>query len=100
MGIISGTVLSVMLTVGGVAVAAEGGAGAGQHFVAGHVLLGMGIGLFLTTWIRAAVRRILARSPFGSRRTPATQESADHATVTVLPLRAPSVVPLRGRHAA
>ncbi|WP_285318159.1 hypothetical protein [Pseudarthrobacter sp. lyk4-40-TYG-27] len=100
MGVISGTALSMMLTVGGVAMAAEGGPGAGQHYVAGHVLLGMGIGLFLTTWIRTAVRHILARSTFGSRRTPAAQEPADPATVTVLPLRAPSVVPLRGRHAA
>ncbi|WP_285245993.1 hypothetical protein [Pseudarthrobacter sp. efr-133-R2A-89] len=97
MGVISGTALSMMLTVGGVAMAAEGGPGAGQHYVAGHVLLGMGIGLFLTTWIRTAVRHILVRSTFGSRRTPAAQEPA---TVTVLPLRAPSVVPLRGRHAA
>ncbi|MFF1881855.1 hypothetical protein ACFVVC_10355 [Pseudarthrobacter sp. NPDC058196] len=100
MGVISGTALSVMLTVGGVAIAAEGGPGAVQHYVAGHALLGMGIGLFITTLIRTAARYVLARSTSASRRTQAVQEPADPASVTVLPLRAASVISLRGRHAA
>lgn len=100
MGVILGTALSVMLTVGGVAVAAEGAPGAVQHYAAGHVLLGMGIGLFLTTLIRAGARHVLARSTSTSRSAQAPQDYAGPGTVTVLPLRAASVVPLRGRHAA
>jgi hypothetical protein len=100
MGVTSGTAVSLMLTVVGAAVAAQGGQGAAQHYVAGHVLLGMGIGLFVTTFIRLGARLILARSTSAPRRAQTPQESADRATVTVLPLRPASVVPLRGRHAA
>jgi len=100
MGVISGTALSVMLTAGGVVIATEGGPGAVQHYEAGHVLLGMGIGLFVTTLIRTAARYILARPTRVSRRTPVVQEPADPATVALLPLRAAAVVPIRGRHAA
>ncbi|MDP9987525.1 hypothetical protein J2S98_002692 [Arthrobacter oryzae] len=94
MGAIFGTALSLMLTVGGAAVAAEGGPGAAQHYLAGHVLLGVGIGLLIATILRTAVRILLAR-----RTAPADKTTAA-ATVTVLPVRSTAPMPMRGRHAA
>lgn len=102
MGAIFGTALSLMLAVGGAAVAAEGGPGAAQHYLAGHVLLGVGIGLLIATFLRAGARILLARQTLPARKadvlTPVAEPAT--ATVTVLPVRSPSAVPLRGRHAA
>lgn len=100
MGAIFGTALSLMLTVGGAAVAAEGGPGAAQHYLAGHVLLGVGIGLMIATGLRAGVRLLLARATSQARSAPALPTESDSATVTVLPVRSAAPVPLRGRHAA
>ena len=100
MGAIFGTALSLMLTVGGAAVAAEGGPGAAQHYLAGHVLLGVGIGLMIATALRTGGRLLLARATSQARRTPALPTESEPATVTVLPVRSAAPVPLRGRHAA
>ncbi|MDQ0732322.1 hypothetical protein [Arthrobacter sp. B1I2] len=100
MGAIFGTALSLILTVGGAVVAAEGGPGAAQYYLAGHVLLGVGIGLLIATMLRCGVRVLLARA--ASREPKASMKASigEYASVTVLPVRTASVVPLRGRHAA
>lgn len=106
MGAIFGTALSLMLTVGGAAVAASGGPGAAQHYLAGHVLLGVGIGLLIAIALRTGVRTLMARPNSHTRPTSSVRGAAvpppviDAATVTVLPVRSASTVPLRGRHAA
>jgi len=100
MGAIFGTALSLMLTVGGAAVAAEGGPGAAQHYLAGHVLLGVGIGFLIATILRAGVRILLARATAPARETHVVPQAAEPAPVTVLPVRGTAAVPLRGRHAA
>jgi len=100
MGAIFGTALSLMLTVGGAAVAAEGGPGAAQHYLAGHVLLGLGIGLLIATMLRTVARFLLARAASPAEKTMALPPGTDPATVTVLPLRSAAPMPMRGRHAA
>jgi hypothetical protein len=95
MGAIFGTALSVMLTVGGAATAAGA---AGQYHLAGHVLLGLGIGLLVATLVRTGARLVLARQ--ATRVRDAGRAHAAPAPVTVLPVRSASAVPLRGRHAA
>jgi len=100
MGAIFGTALSLMLTVGGAAVAAEGGPGAAQHYLAGHVLLGVGIGLLIATILRTALRILLARRASPAHQTTALIPETDPATVTVLPIRSSAPMPMRGRHAA
>jgi len=100
MGAIFGTALSLMLTVAGAAVAAEGGPGAAQHYLAGHVLLGMGIGLLIATILRTGVRILLARANSPAPKVAAQPPETDTATVTLLPVRSAASVPLRGRHAA
>lgn len=75
-----------------------GALGLGGQYLAGHVLLGLGIGLLAARIVRMAVRRSVR-----SMRPRATEVQAPSravATVTVLPVRAASVAPLRGRHAA
>ncbi|QDG88285.1 hypothetical protein [Pseudarthrobacter sp. NIBRBAC000502770] len=104
MGAIFGTALSLMLTVGGAAVAALDGPGAARHYLAGHVLLGVGIGLMIATAMRTAARFLMARPTPPARGTmvpvPVPGPSVDAAPVTVLPVRSGPAVPLRGRHAA
>lgn len=100
MGAIFGTALSLMLTVGGAAVAAAGGPGAARHYLAGHVLLGLGIGLLIATALRMGARILLARPAPPVREAAEPASAAGVAPVTVLPVRAASAVPLRGRHAA
>lgn len=105
MGAIFGTALSLMLTVGGAAVAAERGPGAAQHYLAGHVLLGVGIGLLCATAVRTGIRHLLARPGSQRRSAPVAPSAAEPAPVTVLPvtvlpIRTVSAEPLRGRHAA
>jgi hypothetical protein len=98
MGAIFGTALSLMLTVGGAAVAADRGPGGLQYYLAGHVVLGVGIGLLIATVLRTGIRLLLARST--SRTAPTARPAAEPAPVTVLPVRTAAAVPLRGRHAA
>lgn len=100
MSAIFGTALSLMLTVGGAAVAAEGGPGAAQHYLAGHVLLGVGIGLLIATILRMGVRILLARRTSSAHKATPLTPQADPATVTVLPIRSTAPMPMRGRHAA
>lgn len=100
MGGILGMALSLMLAVGGAAVAAEGGPGAAQHYVAGHVLLGVGIGLLIATLLRAGFRLLRARTTSRTARIPVHPPAAGPARVTMLPVRTAPAVPLRGRHAA
>jgi len=106
MGAIFGTALSLMLTVGGAAVAALDGPGAARHYLAGHVLLGVGIGLMIATAMRTAARFLMARPTQPAHGTmvpvpvPLRVPSVDAAPVTVLPVRSAPAVPLRGRHAA
>ncbi|KRE85127.1 hypothetical protein [Arthrobacter sp. Soil764] len=100
MGAIFGTALSLMLTVGGAAVAADRGVGAAQHHLAGHVLLGVGIGLLIATALRTGLRLLLARPASPARTAPVAPPEAEYAPVTVLPVRTARTAPLRGRHAA
>lgn len=106
-----------LVAAAGAALAASapyGAVGHGGQYLAGHVLLGLGLGQLLAAVVRYAVRRVVA----GAARTtpaplavvPAVQAAAaaapagtptgDIAAVTVLYPRPAAVVPLRGRHAA
>ncbi|MEE9095066.1 hypothetical protein [Pseudarthrobacter phenanthrenivorans] len=100
MGAIFSTALSLMLTVGGAAVAAEGGPGAPRQYLVGHVLLGVGIGLLIATALRIALKMVLARPASRVPRAPAQPVAGEPAAVTVLPVRSAHAVSLRGRHAA
>ncbi|WP_258805815.1 hypothetical protein [Pseudarthrobacter sp. NS4] len=107
MGTVLGVAWSLMMTTGGAAVAAGapfGAAGMGGQYLAGHVLLGLGLGQLLAMVLRSAARRILRNArprPVGTYGDGAVQAPEPHlATVTVLPVRQASVPPLRGRHAA
>ncbi|NUT70867.1 hypothetical protein [Pseudarthrobacter sp. C4D7] len=100
MGAIFGTALSLMLTVGGAAVAALGGPGASRNYLVGHVLLGVGIGLMLSMALRAGARFIIMRTVAQAPGAPMLPPAVDAAAVSVLPVRSASTVPLRGRHAA
>jgi hypothetical protein len=88
-----------------------GSVGHGGQYLAGHVLLGLGLGQLLAAAVRFAVRRMVAgaasrtsSAPLAA--VPATETAAvaasagDMAAVTVLYPRPAAVVPLRGRHAA
>ena len=98
MGAVVGTVWSLLVSAAGTAVSATapfGAAGHGAQYLAGHVLLGLGLGQLAAILLRIAVRRIVRRA--GARIQP---QQAQPAVVTALPARPASVVPLRGRHAA
>ncbi|GAA3406325.1 MULTISPECIES: hypothetical protein [Pseudarthrobacter] len=90
-----------------------GAVGHGGQYLAGHVLLGLGLGQLLAAVVRFAVRRMVAgaarTAPAPLAAVPALQTAAapagdriagDVAAVTVLYPRPAAVVPLRGRHAA
>ncbi|MEV8133022.1 hypothetical protein [Pseudarthrobacter oxydans] len=93
-----------------------GAVGHGGQYLAGHVLLGLGLGQLLAAVVRYAIRRMVAgtaarTSPAALSGVPALQTAAaavpagdrtprDSAAVTVLYPRPAAVVPLRGRHAA
>lgn len=100
MGAIFGTALSLMLTAGGAAVAAAGGPGTAQHYLAGHVLLGVGIGLLIATALRTGGRILMARAVSPAQKAAVPAPVVEATPVTVLPVRSASTVPLRGRHAA
>ncbi|WP_045732688.1 hypothetical protein [Pseudarthrobacter chlorophenolicus] len=113
MSAVFGVAWSLMLTAGGAAIAASaphGGAAPGGQYVAGHVLLGVGIGQLAAVLVRAAVQGVLRHA--ATRRSQQAGAHADAALsdiaaapvtarVSTLPLRpAASLAPLRGRHAA
>ena len=86
-----------MVAAAGVALAFSAPLGAAVQdgkYLAGHVLLGLGLGQLITMLLRIAGRD---KSAFRMRR-PAPSRSAQ---VTVLPVRRPAtMVTLRGKHAA
>ena len=106
----------VAVTGAGLAVSAPfGAAGHGGQYLAGHVLLGLGLGQLLAAVVRWAARRVLrnaaaraAAAPLSAVPLAAVPEvdavpGVDRGTpapVTVLYPRPAAVVPLRGRHAA
>ncbi|OAE01662.1 hypothetical protein [Arthrobacter sp. OY3WO11] len=116
----SAVVVAIWSLVGasGAALAASAPYGAVGHgqYLAGHVLLGVGLGQLLAAVVRYAVRRMVAGA--AARTTPAPlaavqavqtaaaaapavdRPAGDIAAVTVLYPRPAAVVPLRGRHAA
>lgn len=101
MGTVFGVAWSLMLTAGGAAVAAGapfGAAALGGQYLAGHVLLGVGLGQLLAMLLRLTARRILHVARTRSARVQQPEDSM--ANVMVLPVRQASVPPLRGRHAA
>ncbi|MCT9625384.1 hypothetical protein HWD94_09640 [Pseudarthrobacter equi] len=117
MGAVFGVAWSLMLTAGGAAVAASapyGGAAPGGQYLAGHVLLGVGIGQLAAVLLRAAFQGALGRlrAHAASGRGPQAVAGAaaaeceiaaapGPARVSTLPMRPPaSLAPLRGRHAA
>ncbi|GGI83242.1 hypothetical protein [Pseudarthrobacter scleromae] len=107
-----------LVAAAGAALAASapyGAVGHGGQYLAGHVLLGLGLGQLLAAVVRYAVRRMVAgaawTTPAPLAAVPAVQTVAaaapagdrpagDIAAVTVLYPRPAAVVPLRGRHAA
>ena len=115
MGTVFAVALSITLTAGGAAVAAGApfgaAAGLGGQYLAGHVLLGVGLGHLAAMLVRAGVRRIVARvrtrhAAGPAVAIPAPSVQATEATgprlasVSVLPARPAAIHPLRGRHAA
>lgn len=119
MSAVFGAIWSLVAAAGAALAASApfGAAGHGGQYLAGHVLLGVGLGQLLAAVLRAAVRRVLRKAP---RTTPvplaAVPEAAPAAgwpvtaavpataiettAVTVLRPRPAAVVPLRGKHAA
>lgn len=122
MSAVIGAIWSLVAAAGAALAASApfGAAGHGGQYLAGHVLLGVGLGQLLAAVLRAAVRRVLRKAP---RTTPvplaAVPEAAPAAAltlaaavpapaidaiettaVTVLRPRPAAVVPLRGKHAA
>jgi hypothetical protein len=101
-----------------------GAAGHGGQYLAGHVLLGLGLGQSIAILLRISVKRLVARRAAGTvREVPgqtipervlparpaamapaavahAPAARAATAPVTVLPAPPAAMVPLRGRHAA
>ncbi|MBT2247491.1 hypothetical protein JHV56_02110 [Arthrobacter sp. BHU FT2] len=119
MGTVFGVAWALMLAAGGAAFAAaspDGGAAHGGQYLAGHVLLGVGIGQLAALLLRRSARLVVARlrvrstGPAAAPRVPyrkaatAPEPSAAGpvvASVAVLPVRpAASMARLRGRHAA
>lgn len=105
MGTICGVAWSMMLMAGGAVMAAGapfGALGLGGQYLAGHVLLGLGIGLLAARVVRVAARRsVKALRPRTEVSTADVQApSRAVAAVTILPVRPASMPPLRGRHAA
>lgn len=103
MGTIFPAAAALAATFAGAAAALSapfGAAGNGGQYLAGHALLGLGLGHSIAILLRIATRRLLVgRSVV--REAPFTAPEPNRiATVTVLPTRPPAMAPLRGRHAA
>ncbi|WP_458778679.1 hypothetical protein [Arthrobacter sp. D3-16] len=103
MGTVFSAATALAATLAGAAAALSapfGAAGNGGQYLAGHVLLGLGLGHTIAILLRIATRRLLAGRSVG-KETAGTAPVPDRiATVTVLPTRPPAMAPLRGRHAA
>lgn len=122
MSAVIGAIWSLVAAAGAtLAVSAPfGAAGHGGQYLAGHVLLGLGLGQLLAAVLRLAARRVLRKAP---RTTPVSLAAVPAAVpaavtevrpvsgtvpaaaieptaVTVLRPRPAAVMPLRGRHAA
>ncbi|MFP5365450.1 MAG: hypothetical protein ACLGIS_01060 [Actinomycetes bacterium] len=120
MGAVTAAVWSLVAAAGAaLAVSAPFGALIhGGQYLAGHVLLGLGLGQLAVAALRYAARRIIRKAasrpaPVSLSTGPAVEAAPagrapvrvpagtpDTATVTVLRPRPAAVAPLRGRHAA
>jgi hypothetical protein len=103
MGTVLAAATALALTTAGAAAALSapfGAAGNGGQYLAGHVLLGLGLGHSIAILLRIATRRLVARRSAGKATAATAPAPAPLATVTALPTRPPAMVPLRGRHAA
>ena len=119
MSAVFGAIWSLVAAAGAALAASApfGAAGHGGQYLAGHVLLGVGLGQLLAAVLRAAVRRVLRKAPRTTQvplaavpeaapaaarkvaaAVPAT--AIETTAVTVLRPRPAAVVPLRGKHAA
>lgn len=103
MGTAFSAATALAVTVAGAAAALSapfGAAGNGGQYLAGHVLLGLGLGYSIAILLRMATRRLMAGRS-SAREAAATAPEPDQlATVTLIPTRPPAMAPLRGRHAA
>ena len=120
MSAVIGGAIWFLVAAAGAALAASapfGAAGHGGQYLAGHLLLGLGLGQLLAALLRADGRRVLLKAPrttpvfvaavpgeapAAARPVKAAVPAANIETtaVTVLRPRPAAVVPLRGRHAA
>lgn len=114
MSAVIGAIWSLVAAAGAtLAVSAPfGAAGHGGQYLAGHVLLGLGLGQLLAAVLRLAARRVLRKAPRTTpislaavtevRPVPGTVPAAaiETTAVTVLRPRPAAVMPLRGKHAA
>jgi hypothetical protein len=101
MGTVIAAATALAVTAAGAAAALSapfGAAGLGGQYLAGHVLLGLGLGHAVAILLRIAIKRLVAGRA-ASKET-AGVAPAPLATVTALPGRPPAMAPLRGRHAA
>jgi hypothetical protein len=129
MGTVFAAASALVITAAGAATALSapfGAAGHGGQYLAGHVLLGLGLGQSIAILLRLAVKRLAAWPSAGNDFEPSASEQnppvsaapprpaavapavlvsvpaarAATAPVTVLPAPAAALSPLRGRHAA
>ncbi|MFF1253440.1 hypothetical protein ACFVYC_13195 [Pseudarthrobacter sp. NPDC058329] len=103
MGAVIGAASAVAVTAAGAAAALSapfGAAGNGGQYLAGHVMLGLGLGHAIAILLRVATRRLMAGRTVSMAEEDTAAAPAHMATVTVLPARPPAMAPLRGRHAA
>jgi hypothetical protein len=125
MGTVFAAVSALVVAAAGAAAALSapfGAAGHGAQYLAGHVLLGLGLGQSIALLLRIALKRLVARraaasapdapgqaervlparpaamAPAAVSRAALTQ--APTAPVTVLPAPPAAMVPLRGKRAA
>jgi hypothetical protein len=128
MGTVFAVASALVVAAAGAAAALSapfGAAGHGGQYLAGHVLLGLGLGQAIALLLRSAIKRLMARRAAGRGKVltapeqpvavgvlparpavmaPAALSSVPNtgatAPVTVLPARPAALNPLRGRHAA
>jgi hypothetical protein len=119
MSAVIGAIWSLVAAAGAVlAVSAPfGAAGHGGQYLAGHVLLGLGLGQVLAAVLRLAARRVIMKArramPVSLAAVPGAAVTVtapvpealpaaaiETTAVTVLRPRTAAVVSLRGRHAA
>lgn len=103
MGTVFSAATALAVTVAGAAGALSapfGAAGNGGQYLAGHVLLGLGLGHSIAILLRVATRGLMAGRSSAKEAAATAPEPGQLATVTVMPTRPPAMAPLRGRHAA